>query len=101
MVKPLKMLKFGARNEEKLNDSVCFQMYLWHNQPEIEMNCSSFTLDFRFFETLVLKTHFEVSSFMISIIMNYKKCIFNSVLTNPTLRIEFGYMPPYKPGAQR
>ena len=67
MVKPLKMLKFGARNEENLNDSVCFQMYLWHNQPEIEMNCSSFTLDFRFF---VLKTHFEVSSFMISIIMN-------------------------------
>ena len=43
MVKPLKVLKFGARNEEKLNDSVCFQMYLWHNQPEIEMNnyCSS------------------------------------------------------------
>ena len=79
------MTNFGARNEEKLNDSTCFQMHLWHNQPENEMNFSSSTLDFTSF---VLKKHFEIGAFVISVIL-HKKSIFNSVLTNPTVRIEF------------
>ena len=84
MVKPLEMTNFGARNEEKLNDSTCFQMHLWHNQPENEMNFSSSTLDFTSF---VLKKHFRVCD--LRNLEFIKKYIFNSVLTNPTVLIEF------------
>ena len=63
----MEMTNFGARNEEKLNDSTCFQMHLWHNQPENEMNFSSSTLDFTSF---VRKKHFEIGAFVISVILN-------------------------------